>query len=157
MTMAPALLSSGQVVLAGKSRIVYLLNAAHLGGIGTGLDSVSAACDDDIDGGVAVNGQTIFMPCLSGTVAVRVGVAPPSLTIIWRANVGGEPSILAAGRVWTVGSNGVLYGLDPATGAVRQSAIIGVPANHFVTASVGDSMLIVTSANRVIAFAGRAR
>ena len=155
MTMAPALLGSGQVVLAGKSRIVYLLNAAHLGGIGTGVASVGSACDDDIDGGVAVDGQTIYLPCLSGTVALRVGVSPPTLDIVWRSSVGGEPAILAAGRVWTVGSNGVLYGLDPVTGAVRQSASIGVPANHFDTPSVGDSLLIVTSATSVIAFAGR--
>jgi len=30
MSMAPALLSGGQVVLAGKSRIVYLLDGSHL-------------------------------------------------------------------------------------------------------------------------------
>ena len=34
MSVAPALLPDGQVVLAGKSRIVYLLNGADLGGIG---------------------------------------------------------------------------------------------------------------------------
>ena len=34
MSTAPVLLPDGQVMLAGKSRIVYLLNGAHLGGIG---------------------------------------------------------------------------------------------------------------------------
>ena len=34
MSTAPVLLASGQVVLAGKSPRVYLLNGAHLGGIG---------------------------------------------------------------------------------------------------------------------------
>ena len=34
MSMAPALLSDGQVVLAEKSRIFYLLNGSDLGGIG---------------------------------------------------------------------------------------------------------------------------
>jgi outer membrane protein assembly factor BamB len=34
MSVAPALLSDGQVILTGKSRIVYLLSQAHLGGIG---------------------------------------------------------------------------------------------------------------------------
>ncbi len=34
MTTAPVLLADGQVVLAGKSPVVYLLNGAHLGGIG---------------------------------------------------------------------------------------------------------------------------
>jgi len=157
MSMAPALLNSGQVVLAGKARIVYLLNAGRLGGIGSGVASIGTACGDDIDGGVAVLGQTVYLPCLSGTVAVRVGRSPASLHIVWSASVGGEPAIVAAGRVWTVGSDGVLYGLDLATGAVRQSATIGVPANHFATPSVGDSLLLVTSANNVVAFAARAR
>ena len=34
MSVAPVLLPDGQVLLAGKSRIVYLLDGAHLGGIG---------------------------------------------------------------------------------------------------------------------------
>ena len=34
MSTAPVLLPDGQVLLAGKSRIVYLLSGAHLGGIG---------------------------------------------------------------------------------------------------------------------------
>ena len=34
MSIAPVLLPDGQVLLAGKSRIVYLLDGAHLGGIG---------------------------------------------------------------------------------------------------------------------------
>ena len=32
-----------------------------------------------------------------------------------------------------MGQNGVLYGLDPATGQVRQQATVGAPANHFPT------------------------
>ena len=32
--MAPVILPDGQVVIAGKSRIAFLLDAGHLGGIG---------------------------------------------------------------------------------------------------------------------------
>lgn len=153
MSMAPALLSDGQVVLAGKSRIVYLLNGSHLGGIGGQEANLGSACGDDIDGGSAVVGTTVFIPCLSGTVAVRVTASPPALSLYWSAGVGGGPPIVAAGLVWTIGQNGTLYGLDPSTGTVRQQASIGVPTNHFPTPSVGDGLLLAPSANDVVAFA----
>jgi hypothetical protein len=35
---------------------------------------------------------------------------------------------------------------------VRQQATVGSPANHFPTPSVGDSLLLVPSANQVVAF-----
>lgn len=153
MSMAPALLSDGLVVLAGKSRIVYLLNGAHLGGIGGQEANLSSGCADDIDGGSAVVGTTVFLPCLSGTLAVQVTPSPPALSVLWRSPVGGGPPIVAAGLVWTIGQNGMLYGLDPSTGAVRQQAAIGVPANHFPSPSLGDGVLLATSAQRVVAFA----
>ena len=59
---------------------------------------------------------------------------------------------MAAGLVWTIGQNGTLYGLDPATGAVRQQASIGVPANHFPTPSAADGLLLAASADQVVAF-----
>jgi outer membrane protein assembly factor BamB len=152
MSMGPALLSDGQVLLAGKSRIVYLLNGADLGGVGRQEASLGPACSDDIDGGSAVVGTTVYLPCLSGTVAVQVTAAPPRLSLRWSSRTDGGPPIVAAGLVWTIGQNGTLYGLDPSTGAVRQHASIGVPANHFSTPSVGDGLLLAASADRVVAF-----
>jgi polyvinyl alcohol dehydrogenase (cytochrome) len=152
MSMVPALLSDGQVLLGGKSRIVYLLNGAHLGGIGGQEASLGSACRDEIDGGSAVVGTTVYLPCPSGTVAVQVTASPPGLNLDWSAAVGGGPPIVAAGLVWTIGQNGTLYGLDPSTGAVRQQASIGVAANHFPTPSVGGGLLLAPTANRVVAF-----
>ena len=152
MSMAPALLADGQVVLAGKSRIVYLLNGAHLGGIGQEQASLPAACANDIDGGSAVVGTTVYLPCVGGTVAVRASASPPSIKELWHTSVGGGPPIVVAGEVWTVGQNGVLYALNPSTGAVHQQASIGSLANHFTTPSVGDALMVVTSSNRVVAF-----
>jgi outer membrane protein assembly factor BamB len=149
---APALLSNGQVVLAGKSRVVYLLNGAHLGGIGGQEASLGSACNDDIEGGDAVWGADVYLPCLSGTVAVEVTASPPALRLLWSAKEGGGPPIIAAGLVWTIGQGGTLFGLDPTTGVVRQQASIGVPANHFPTPSVGAGLLLAPSANRVVAF-----
>jgi hypothetical protein len=55
MSMAPALLANGQVVVSGKSRIIYLLNGAHLGGIGHEESSLASGCSQDIDGGPALS------------------------------------------------------------------------------------------------------
>lgn len=154
MSSVPALLSDGQVVLAGKSQVVYLLDGSHLGAVGPARASLSGVCGNDVDGGAAVRGAIVYLPCVNGPVAIRVGASPPSLRVLWSARVGGGPPIVAAGLVWTIGQNGVLYGLDRATGAVRQSATIGAPANHFPTPSVGDGLLLAPSENRVVAFAG---
>ena len=152
MSTAVALLSDGLVVVAGKSRIIYLLSAAHPGGIGGQEASLPSACSQDIDGGTAVFGTTVFLPCYAGPVAVSVTASPPGLHLLWKATVGGGPPIVAAGLVWTIGANGTLYGLNPATGAVVQQASVGAPANHFSTPSVGDGLLLATSADHVVAF-----
>jgi outer membrane protein assembly factor BamB len=156
MSTAPVLLPDGQVLLAGKSRIVYLLNGAHLGGIGHQQADLGPACSDDIDGGVAVVGMTAYLPCLSGIIAVRATSSPPALHLLWSSGTGGGPPIVAGGLVWTIGQNGVLYGLDPATGKVRQQVTIGAPANHFPTPSVADGLLLAPSADNVVAFAAPA-
>jgi outer membrane protein assembly factor BamB len=148
----PALLSDGQVVASGKSDIVYLLNGADLGGIGGQQAELKTACGDDIDGGMAVSGSTVFLPCLTGITAVQTTQSPATLKVAWQGTAGGGPPILAAGLVWTIGQNGTLYGIDPATGTVNQQASIGAPANHFPTPSVAGGLLLAPSANRVVAF-----
>jgi hypothetical protein len=100
-----------------------------------------------------VVGLTVFLPCTSGIVAVRVASSPPALHLLWSSGIAGGPPIVAAGLVWTIGYNGALYGLDPATGRVRQQAAIGTLANHFPTPSVGDGLLLVPGADRMVAFA----
>lgn len=156
MSIAPVLLPGNQVLLAGKARIVYLLDGAHLGGIGHQEATLGPACGDDIDGGAAVVGTTVYLPCVSGIIAVRAGTSPPSLRMLWSSGIGGGPPIAASGLIWTLGQDGVLYGLDPASGRVRQQATIGVPANHFPTPAVGDGLLLAASAVHVVAFAAPA-
>jgi hypothetical protein len=153
MSAAPALLPDGQVILTGKSRIVYLLNGAHLGGIGHQQATLASACSQDIDGGIALVGMTVYLPCRTGLVAVRATASPPALRLAWNSGTGGGPAIVAAGLVWTIGQDGVLYGLDPETGRVRQQASIGAVANHFPTPSVADGLMLAPAARDVIAFA----
>jgi outer membrane protein assembly factor BamB len=152
MSTEPVLLSDGQVLAAGKSGRVFLLNGMHLDGIGGQQARLQSACDGDIDGGSAVAGMTVYLPCVTGIVAVRVTRSPPGLRLLWKSGTGGGPPILAAGLVWTIGRDGTLYGLEPATGKIRQQAAIGVPANHFPTPGIGAGLLLAACAANVIAF-----
>ena len=92
MSTAPVLLPDGQVILAGKSRIVYLLDGAHLGGIGTQQATLGSACSDDIDGGIALSGMTVYLPCFSGIIAVGAGQSPPALHLLWSSGTGRRPA-----------------------------------------------------------------
>jgi polyvinyl alcohol dehydrogenase (cytochrome) len=152
MSTEPVLLPDGQVILAGKSQVVYLLNGSHLGGIAAPEAKISPVCTTNMDGGTAHAGMTAYLPCLSGILAVKATRSPPALHVLWSTNVSSGPPIVAGGLVWTIGQNGKLYGLDPATGKIRQQATIGVPANHFPTPGIGDGLLLAPSAQNVIAF-----
>jgi outer membrane protein assembly factor BamB len=152
LSTTPALLSDGQVVAAGKDGTAYLLNATHLGGIGGEQSSLPGACAQVIDGGPAVVGTTVYLPCLSGTVAVQASSTPAGLRLLWRATAGGGPPIVAAGLVWSIGQNGTLYGLNATTGAVVQQATVGAPANHFPTPAIGDGLFLASGSTRVVAF-----
>jgi len=148
----PALLPGGQVVAAGKSPIAWLLDGRHLGGIGGQQASLGRVCSSNVDGGIAVSGRVVYLPCLTGIVAIRATSSPPALHRVWATGTGGGPPILAAGLVWTIGQDGVLYGLDPARGVIRQRAAIGRPANHFPTPSVGEGLMLAANARQVVAF-----
>ena len=99
-----------------------------------------------------MQGTTVYLPCFSGIIAVRATRSPAALHLLWSSGTGGGPAIVAAGLVWTIGQDGVLYGLSPATGQVRQQVSIGTPANHFPTPSVADGLLLAPTANQVVAF-----
>ncbi|HWD51534.1 MAG TPA: PQQ-binding-like beta-propeller repeat protein, partial [Acidimicrobiales bacterium] len=152
LSMAPALLADGQVVASGKSAHVYLLDGSHLGGIGGQQAELTSVCGDDVDGGTAVMGTTVFIPCLSGIVALQVATSPAQLQVLWTSHTGGGPPIIAAGLVWTIGQDGMLTGLNPTTGAAQQQVSIGSPINHFPTPSVGSGVLLAAAGNHVVAF-----
>ncbi len=156
LSAGPALLPGGQVLIAGKSGIAYLLDGAHLGGIGGQLAYTPPVCSANIDGGTAVTGSTVFLPCVTGILAVRATASPPGLRLLWSSHIGGGPPIVAGGLVWTISQAGWLYGLDPRTGHVRRQAPLngpsGTDANHFPTPSVGAGLLLAPARNRVYAF-----
>jgi outer membrane protein assembly factor BamB len=151
----PALLSDGLAVQVGKSRTLYLLDRSHLGGVGGQLATATrpAACDN-LDGGVAFQGTTVYVGCLSGVVQLEAQAQPAALGVGW-TGAGGGPPIVAGGLVWSIGG-GDLDALDPASGATVQQFPLGAEANDFPTPSVGDGLLLAPSATAVHAFAGPA-
>ena len=153
LTSEPALMGNGLAVATGKSGHVYLLHANHLGGIGGQIMTIDSGCGDVLDGGVAIRGRVLYLPCMSGTEAAIVTPSPAHIKILWHASVGSGPPIMAGQRVWSIGSDGVLYGLNPNSGAVMQQVSLGQEANHFPTPSVGADLLLAPLARGVVAFA----
>ena len=144
------------MVQAGKSHTAYLLNALALGGVGGQQAEVGVCSGGDVDGGDAVAGTVVYLPCRQGLEALRVGTSPPTLTVLWKTSTGASgPPIVAGGLVWSMGGAD-LYGLDPQTGDRTVSLSVGQPANHFPTPSVGDGLLFADGADQVHAFAGSA-
>jgi hypothetical protein len=152
---APALLSDGQVVATGKSGLIYLLKASHLGGIGGQEQVISSTCGNVLDGGVVVHGHIVYLPCLNGPLAVRVSSDPARLTVVFRSPVGTGPPILAAQEIWSIDRAGILWEIDPNDGDQVAHATIGVQANDFATPSVGDGLLLAANARQVVAFSAK--
>jgi outer membrane protein assembly factor BamB len=154
LSASPALLGNGLVVATGKSGVIYLLRARHLGHVGGQVAAVDSRCGDVLDGGVVVHGSIVYLPCRNGTEAVRVSAHPASITVIWHADAGAGPPIMAAQLVWSI-ADGVLYGLDPDNGHVERHISLGVEANSFPTPSVGAGLLLAPLARQVMAFTAR--
>jgi outer membrane protein assembly factor BamB len=152
-SMSPALV--GQFVYTdGKAGIGYVLSRDNLGGIGGQVSQLNNGCY--AFGGSAVAGNTIYLPCTTGPRAVTVG-ADGTARELWRAgiNVPAEGSpVIGGGAVWVVDySGGVLYALDPGTGAVLAQIRVG-QAPNFASPSLSGSRAYVGTRAGVTAVAG---
>ena len=151
----PALVH-GFVFQVGKTDIGYLLRQGHLGGEDGEVASLSM-CSGDPDGGHAVQGSVVYVPCPNGVTAIRVLTHAPYLSKLWTDNDGAASSpIVADGLVWTIGGDNTVHGLNPANGKEVVSIPFGAFANHFPTPSVGDGQLLLPGTNQVFAFMGPA-
>ena len=151
-SMTPALAGSGQILMAGKRGVAYLLDAADLGGIG-GQRAKLAVCP--AFGGAAVTGPVVILPCASGGPAA-VRVSPGALRLIWRGPGAADGSPVAGGgAVWvTANAAGVLYELDPASGRVRQHIALGTSLPHFASPALSGGLVLVGTLHGVIAVSG---
>jgi outer membrane protein assembly factor BamB len=144
------------VFQVGKTDIGYLLRQGRLGGSEGEISSLHV-CSGDPDGGHAVMGSIVYIPCPDGVTAIKVLAKAPYLKQLWTDNDGahGAP-IIADGLIWTIGTDNAVHGLNPANGKEVVSIPFGATANHFPTPSVGDGLLLLPGTNQVFAFKGPA-
>ena len=148
----PALAGNGMLLALGKSGTAYLLNPAHLGGVG-GQVAQAQVCQ--AFGAAAVDGSTVYEPCEGGGMAA-ISVSGGQIRVLWRGpgNASGSP-VIGGGAVWvTDGNAGTLYELDPATGATRYSLSLGTTLPHFSSMSMAGSRAYLGTTQSVIAVAG---
>ena len=141
-SMTPALVGSF-VYADGKAGIGYVLRHDNLGGIGGQVSLLNNNCQ--AYGGSAVSGNTVFLPCATGPRAVTIA-ADGTATELWRAPTSvpaaGSP-VIGGGAVWVVDYNGgVLYALNPATGAMLAQVRVG-QAPNFASPTLSGSRAYV--------------
>ncbi len=157
-SMSPALLSDGRILQVGKSGVGYLLDAAHLGGVGGQLaqGKVCAAF-----GGAAVSGPTVYVPCPFGGLTA-VSTAGRRVAVIWRASgaVNSSP-VIGGGAIWDANTTmGILYELAPKTGRIRQEIRLPVNAksgpqlSDFVSPTLSGRLVLVGTMTGVVAVSG---
>jgi outer membrane protein assembly factor BamB len=148
----PALLPGGMLLADGKRGTAYLVDAAHLGGVG---GQVAQADVCEAYGGAAVQGSIVYEPCAQGGLAA-VDTTGNKIRVRWRgpASAQGSP-VIGGGRVWVTDyQGGTLYELDRATGATRGSLALGTTLPHFSSMSMTGSHAFLGTMQGVIAVGG---
>ncbi len=148
---SPVLLPGGRVFQVGKSGIGYLLDAGHLGGVGGQLHAGSV-CSSRAFGGVAHDGDTMFVPCLG--VIAQVTVTGNTFRVGWTTPVStAGPTIIAGGAVWAVATgSGDLVALDASSGRTLLSEHIGNVPSRFTSPAAGAGRVVVPAGRVVMAF-----
>jgi polyvinyl alcohol dehydrogenase (cytochrome) len=145
-SMSPAVVGD-RVLIVGKRGVGYLLDATRLGGVGGQLTSAPVC---DAFGGTAVAGSSVYVPCSDNTRAVEVSPTG-GLRVRWKAPVpsDGSPAV-GGGAVWVTDTDrGVLYALDPATGAPRAHIDVGQMPHFASPTLVGEHAYLGTTSGVV--------
>ena len=155
-SVGPTLLDAGRVFQVGKDGVGYLLDAGSLGGVGGErfAQAMAGRRSCYAIGATAYLAPMVYVPCDHGLTALRVDAS--RFAFAWQGPDfrSGSP-IVAGGLVWDVDfEGGCLWGLDVATGAVRQRVAIGGadPAWHFLSLSSAGGRLFVPAGRRLLAF-----
>ncbi len=141
----------GYILQAGKRGVGYTLKPDHLGGIG-GEVAQAEVCK--AYGGPAVDHDVAYLPCNDGPRAVRVDPSG-QMQVLWRgpAKAKGSP-VVGGGAVWVADyDGGVLFALDPATGAVRQQVAVG-SLPHFASPTLSGAQAYLGTMTGVVAVSG---
>jgi PQQ-like domain len=156
-SLTPALLDNDLVFQAGKEGIGYLLQASNLGQVGGEVFS-ARVCSRGAYGMTAYAAPYLYVPCTDGLVAVQLDFGPPAFSAAWHGPaVTGRPAagppLLAAGAVWGIDlGGGVLYGLDPDSGAVRFKGGLPGPARNFSTPAADVRHVYAPAGRQIAAF-----
>jgi outer membrane protein assembly factor BamB len=135
-SLSPVLVP-GFVFIAGKRGTGYVLRQGNLGGIGHQVSSAGVCA---AFGGAAQDGSTVYVPCRSQLRQVTVG-ADGSLRKGWANSSAGGPPVIGGGAVWSL-SGGLLYALDPKTGATRAKIAVGT-LPHFASPTLWNGLVFV--------------
>ncbi len=149
-SVATQLLPGGLAYQGGKNGNGYLVNTARLGGIGGEL--YSAPVCNSFGADAYANG-VIYVACSGGVRALSLDVAHARFAKLWQGPSDATgPPIVAGGLVWvTAPGQGMLYGLDPQSGAVRVRQ--STPAmEHFITPAASDGRLFLGTGDTVQAY-----
>jgi polyvinyl alcohol dehydrogenase (cytochrome) len=139
------------VLAAGKRGVGYVLRRDNLGGVG---GEVSSAQLCRSFGSSATDSGVAYVPCADGARAVRV-TEDGAMSVLWRgpAQANGSPTV-GGGAVWVTDyTNGVLYALDPASGAVRTQLSTGA-LPHFASPSLAGDHAYLGTMDGVTAVSG---
>jgi hypothetical protein len=157
---APELLPGGLLFQAGKTGTGYLIDEASLAGGAAAVYSHQVCAGAGSFGGDSYAAGVIYMPCTNGVQALSYNAAARTFTPLWQGPKDAfGPPIVSAGLVWDVATGGFsgggtkLYGLDPASGAIRYTETLPSPiADHFASPSAGGGRVLVASGSTVSAF-----
>jgi len=136
----------------GKRGTAYLIDAAHLGGVG-GQVAQAQVCPGY--GAAAVQGSIAYEPCEQGGLAA-IDTSGNKIRVLWHGPEGawGSP-VIGGGRVWlTAWSAGTLYELDQSTGATRALLSLGTTLPHFSSMSMTGSHAFLGTIEGVVAVGG---
>jgi len=140
------------VLQAGKRGTGYLLDAAHLGGVGGQLTQDQLSCR--AFGAAAVSGRTAYLPCADGLLRVTVG-ASGRLAAGWRLPLATpDPPAVGGGAVWIADrGSGRLLAVDPANGRVEQAIRVG-DLPHFASPTLYAGRAYLGTLDGVTAVSG---
>ena len=149
---SPVLLPGNRVFQIGKAGVGFLLASEHLGGIGGELHSGDVCGGGGVFGGIAHDGDVLFVPCTDGVV--RVTVKGDTFETGWTARVSTPgPTVVADGAVWTVATgDGTLVALDESSGRTMASQPVGRVPSRFTSPAVSGGRVIVAAERVVTSF-----
>jgi hypothetical protein len=157
----PVLAAGNSAFIMGKRGTGYLLSSTNpaggsLGGIG-GQVAQQSVCTPF--GAAAVSGSTVYEPCRNSSLtAISVSAAQRRIQVRWSgpAEAGGSP-VIGGGAIWATdyaASDGILYELNLATGAVRNKISVGTGLPHFSSLSLAGGTAYVSTLSGVVAVSG---